>query len=285
MKRVSMIALFCLFFLNGISGKGICREAVKPEIERNYRVYDPRTKLAYSGFRIIYPAYEAVIALNEMWGYYSFELLLAGEVVAYTRQFRVTDPTGAKEIFSATEFHKPTSNEFLIREMPGEIQWNIIPSLKKELNYGGGIIFEPNRISLTDNWVWQADTEGTVTTSILELGRPLLAGCGFRARFFDGNELAGNIPFDLPEKSTCFAGGKGSQSIREINFDTKKGQVKISFLPDAYTDISALDGLQLSTQLVKGREPEERQYEFSSRFPAGPKDLPRRYTVVFEFPD
>ena len=285
MRRTTIIALSCLLLLLSFSGTGMCREGVSPGITRNYLVYDPRTKLAYNGFRIVYPAYEAIISVSEMWGYYSFELLMAGERVVYTRQFRAVDPGTAETVFSATEFHKPQSNEFQILEWPGEIQWKIAAGLKKEINYGGGIVFEPNRISLTDAWVWLADTNATAVPSVLELGVPLLTGCCFQARLFDGAAVSGTIPSNLPEKPTCFAGGTGNRSIREITFDTKKGKVKMTLLPDAYSDIADLDGLQLSTQLIKGRKPEERQYEFINRVPAGPKGLPRSYTVIFEFPE
>ena len=63
-------------------------------LERQYRILDTVTGLAYNGYHIVHPDYEVKLACSKQWGYYSLEVIMGGERLAYTRNFIIQDQAG-----------------------------------------------------------------------------------------------------------------------------------------------------------------------------------------------
>ena len=239
------------------------------------------------GFKVVSPAYDAVLWCNDDYGLSFFFVNMGGEEVMRTRRFAIYDDKN-KCAFDPFEFRKDKT-EFVPTSSPGKIAWQLSTDCaeKKGIEYGGSLAYETRKIVLTHNWTLRSEIKGRFLVGNLKLGIPLLTGCPFEATLADGTVAKGAIPAELPKEQARFTPYAAGKAITSILFDTKKGKVRITFVPDKHLDITKGNRLLLQTILhtYPDREP-YRRYELCLDFPLGKtKDVPRSYSVVFEFPE
>ena len=132
-----------------------------PLLEKRVRILDEATNLAYRGYRIVCPAYEARLACNKDYGYYSFEIMTGGEKLAYTRTFAIRD-NGGKQVFAAQERHD-SRDDIVLTEEEGRLGWRLSPSAVSTVEYEGSLSYSCTKVALTQTWTLRKDIAGTVT--------------------------------------------------------------------------------------------------------------------------
>jgi len=231
--------------------------------------------------------YEAVLSCNRDYGLRGFRVAMGGEVVARISRFSIDD--GSNEcVFDAFEFHEDKT-EVTVTRGPGKISWSLSPTFaaNRGVEYGGHVTYEARKISLTHVWTCRRQIKGRFSAGNLKLGIPLLTMCGFVATLADGTVVSDEIPSELPKEPTLLTPTEPGKAIASILFDTRKGKVRISFVPDQYLDMTQGNLLCLRTALHSHADKAPyRRYELTLSFPLGETlDVPRTYSVVFEFPD
>ena len=279
MRSMTAVALWAAALATISPSVATAADAYPPVVEKVTDVTGP-----LQGYRITTASYQAKLSCNHHYGFHSFEITKDGEKLASTRGMTILDAKTRKIVFSPFEFRKDKS-EFVVTHERGAIVWKLDPSAVKTADYGGRLDYGPNRIALTQEWTLRVDVTARAQLMALQMGAPLFTGCPFSAVLADGTEAAGDIPVDLPEQRTTYAGGTAGKSIKEITFGTVKGKVMIAFSPDAHVPLARVGFPRLSTVLRKDCTPPRRQYDMPCYFPAGDKGQARRYTVTFEFPD
>ena len=282
MKKI-MIAVAIAIWVMSWSGWCRAEDESMPVVERVSKVSGP-----YQGYKITCPAYEAKLECNQ-YGFFRFYLSKDGEKLidkgTSSNPFTVYDDANKKYAFTSYKFHKD-KKEFPIVEKPGKITWELSPCAVTTADYSGSLTYGPRRIALTHNWTVREDITGRAMY-LLNMGMPLLIGCPFKALLADGTTVEGDIPVEseLPKKYTVHAGGGRNKSIKEITFDTVKGKVKIGFIPDKNVDMLRQSQPFLTTIYREDYKPPCYLYGIRIEVPAGEKDIPRSYTIVFEFPE
>ena len=242
----------------------------------------------WHGFQAANTAYDAILSCNTNYGFYMFRLNMGGEEVTQLTRLAVYDEKN-QAVFDSFEFHK-NKDDVAFTSVPGKVSWAISPEVAKMkgVEYSGSLACEPRKITLTHNWTCREDVKGRVMAGSLKLGIPLLTGCPFEATLADGSVVKGEIPAELPEKSV-FTPRTAGKALTSILFDTKKGKVRITFVPDEHLDMTKGNQLFLQTILHTypntDRQP-YRRYELTAGFSLGQaKDVARSYAFVFEFPE
>ena len=253
-------------------------------------VVTPHTGVSgpWCGHKVGNSVYQSLLSCNTNYGLHSFTVNLGGEEVMQTTRFAIYDKSQC--LFDSFEFHK-NKEEIIMTTSPGNISWALSPEFAgaKGLEYSGSLAYEPRKLTYTHTWTWRKEVKGRFLAGNLKLGIPLLTGCPFEATLVDDSVVKGEIPAELPEKETRFTPYTGAgKSIKSVLFHTKKGKVRITFVPDKHLDMEKGCLLFLRTILhtYPDRDP-YRRYELTLGFPLGSetKDVPRSYSVVFEFPE
>ncbi len=236
----------------------------------------------FNGYKITTPTYEFWVKCTNYYGFYGYELSMDDEPVAKNTGygFQIYDDANKKPFFNNFGF-KP--NGYTVVQEGNKITWNLEPNPVCE--YNGTLEWTDTKITITHCWMQHEDVTGRTIAAVLNLGIPMLTDCPFKAVLLDGSVVEGNIPADLPEPSTVYAGGRGGQGVKELTFFTKKGNVKFSFLPDNQTEAGRISQPVLTTDLRKDTDPPYRRYDMVAEIPAGKKGLAQTYTIVFEFPE
>lgn len=241
------------------------------------------------GYRVLSPVYEATLSCNRDYGFSVFLVSMAGETVARTTRFSIHDEHN-ECAFDAFQFHQDKA-EVTVTSVPGRISWALSPAFAKTkgVEYRGSVAYGTRQISLTHFWICHRRLGGRVLAGNLQLGIPLLTMCRFDATLADGSTVHGEIPAELPGGRLLLTPDEAGKAITSIQFDTRKGKVRIAFLPDQYLDMTRGNLLHLQTVLhpesQSGGTP-YRRYELALSFPLGEtKDVPRSYSIVFEFPE
>ena len=253
------------------------------QVRRNRRILDPATGLAYSGYRITRPRYQAHLACDRLWGYYSLEVVLGGESLAYTRNFAIVcDPD---VVFTPQQNYRENRKDFRIREDGSTIHWRLAPAAEERADYHGSLRFEPNRLELIAAWTPRDRLTGQVVPAFLVLSRPLVHACRYRAVLADGSVAQGRLPSELPPAGTRLLAGTSRAGLRDITFHTRKGAVTIRFLPGLGAARTESGLPQLVTGPGRNGPASERVWQLPIQFPAGPAGRSATYRVVFEFAD
>ena len=265
-----MLCVFC--------GKGTVAETPKVTVTKITDQTGP-----WNGYKITTSVYEFWLKCTNYYGLSGYELTMEGEKVVENPGFgfSIYDDAKGKYFFNNYAFRP---NGYTVTQEGNKVTWELVSNPVCE--YSGTLEWTNNKITLTHHWLQHEEIpRGRVITAVLKQGIPLLTNCRFKAVLNDNSVVEGSIPADLPEAETVYAGGKSGKAIKELTFFTKKGQVKISFLTDKQADLSKVFEPQLMTRLHKELNPPFRRYELVSTLPAGPKDVPRSYTIIFEFPE
>ena len=286
MTRPTLILVMAL----ASSLAGCLRTSVPPEaplaqtelrLRENYRVLDTATGLAYSGYRVERPRYQAELACNRYWGYYSLEVFLRGEPLAYTRNIEITDDGGV--VFTPQQDYRTNRKGFLIDRRATAVHWRIDSDTDELAGYRGGLRFELNRVELAAEWTPRAGLAVRVVPACLRLGRPLVNACPYRAVLADGTVVADTLPTELPPAGTVLVGGTESGGIREITLYTRKGAATMRFLSDGQAEQASAGLPPLVAGVARNGQGAERAWELPVNLPAGPVGQPQTYRIVFEF--
>jgi len=241
------------------------------------------------GYRIANWAYDAVLSCNRNYGLSDFVVKMGGEVVARTGRFGIYSSEN-ECVFDAFQFHK-NKDECTVAAFPGRVSWALSPEFAatKGVEYGGSVVYEARKITMTHAWTCRRDVRGRFLAGCLKLGIPLLTMCAFEATLADGAVVSGEIPAELPGDRTLFTPATAGKAITSILFHTRKGKVRIAFVPDRRLDMAKGNQLFLQTILHTYSEPDKkpyRRYELTPSFPLGEtRDVARTYSIVFEFPE
>ena len=252
-------------------------------IQENYRILDTVTDLAYLGYHIARPGYQADLACSRAWGYYSLEVFLEGESLAYTRNFVIKDENGPG--FTPQQNYYKNRKNFVRRQDGSAFNWRIAPDPAEAAHYRGEFRFEPSRLELIAEWTPREGLAGRAIPAHLYLGSLLLSSCPYRAVLADGSVVEGILPSDLPPEGTTLVGGATSGGISEIMFHTRKGAVTIRFLPACDAEQPELGLPQLVSGAGRKGQASGRALQIPIQLPAGRTDQMTRYRIVFEFPD
>jgi len=252
-------------------------------LERNYRILDTATGLAYSGYRIARPGCHAELACNRGWGYYSLEVYLGGESLAYTRNFMITAGDGVA-FTPQQDYRKDREKSFTFGEDGTAIHWRTALDGAAPADYRGAFRFEPNRFELVAEWTPRAGLSGLVVPACLHLGLPLVRDCAYRAVLADGAVRQGVLPPDLPPDGTALVGGGGAGGIRELTIHTRKGAATIRFAPDREMARSGRGFPRLVAGPGRGGGASSaRAWQLPIEAPVGRAGRLATYTIVFEF--
>lgn len=293
MKRIWTIAAALVLTCTLCAVTCRAQDAAGPDKEEVVVTKYAQGSGVWHGYRLSCPAYEAVLSCNPDFGFYALEVKMEGEKLTHCRgsdmALGITDHEAKKAIFRSFEFHKDKT-EFTLSQKPGKIEWMLSPAAAKTraADYAGSLAYAPGKMTLTHNWTLHEDIKGTTLVANLNLGIPLLTGCSFEAVLADGTKVTGEIPDELPAAHTRYTPDALGKAIASILFDTRKGPVKMSFVPDQHTDKSkqTFPILQTTLHVYEDKtRPPFRRYEFYVAVPEGKKDVPRSYSIVYEFPE
>lgn len=237
----------------------------------------------WHGHRIVSHYFQATLSCNRNYGFYYLRVSMLGEDLASIPRFRLAQGEPRREVFNSFGFHEDKT-EFGVGATDGLISWRLRPSLNAAVDYSGSLAYTATKLSLTHQWRQHAKVKGRAAVAHIDLGQALLADCPFEATLANGQTLSGSIPADLPHRPTCLVGGKPGQPLREIAFQTKKGKVRIGLSPDAHTRTNAASPY-VYANLRKDMKPPRREYFLEVTVSTDEKDLPRSYTITFEFED
>ena len=252
-------------------------------IERNFRIFDTATDLAYSGYHIVRPNYEVELACGWRWGYYSLEVFLDGESLAYTRNFEIKNGNGV--VFTPQQNYRKSGKSFAIRQDETSVHWGITDDVREPAGYRGSFRHEPNRLELVAEWTPRSKPTDRAMPACLRLGRPLVDACPYTALLADGSVVEGTLPSEPPAPGTALVGNAKTGGISEITFRTRKGAVTIRFLPDRAAEHPEAGLPKLVTGPGRKQHPPGPAWQLPIELPVGEIGKLTRYRIVFEFSD
>ena len=267
----------------------VCRHSTSPSapadllIRENYRILDTATGLAYLGYHLARPAYQADLACSRAWGYYSLEVFLGGESLAYTRNFVIKNANGI--MFTPKQNYYKNSKNFISGQEGAAIHWRIAPDPAESVHYRGEFRFEPSRLELIAEWTPREGLSGKTVPAHLYLGSVLMSACPYSAVLANGAAVQGILPSDLPPSGTALVGGAQTGGISTITFHTRKGPATIRFLPDREAEHPELGLPRLVSDAARKGQDSAREWQLPIQLPAGPTGRLTRYRIIFEFSD